>query len=103
MTVKDFSKYTVDNMHKASAPNALKIATRISPGGEYDLTEFINGIVDYVNTLLSSGKIGKIKAYKVLIASDKCLEAFNAPFRYDKTMIIDNYIIDLWESLSVNK
>lgn len=100
MTVTDFAKYVIDNMHRASAPNALNIAMKLDAPNMYTLEDFVNSIVEYVNSLLSSNKIGKIKAYKILVASDKCLKAYKSDFRYNKVMIIDNYIIDLWESLS---
>lgn len=90
-------------MHRATASNALNIATKIDAPDMYPLEDFVNNIVSYVSTLLESGKIDKIKAYKLIVASDRCLKAYKSDYRYNKTMIIDNYIIDMWIALTGDK
>ena len=52
MTVKDFAKYVIDNMSRASLANSLNIATKLDNPEYYSFIEFLNEIVSYVNELL---------------------------------------------------
>ena len=52
MTVKDFAKYVIDNMSRASLANSLNIATKLDNPEYYSFIEFLNEIVLYVNELL---------------------------------------------------
>lgn len=103
MTVDDFAKYVIDNMHRASISNALNIATKIDTPNMYSFEDFVNSIIGYVDVLLYEQKIGKIKAYKILVYSHEYMKDYKSEFRYNKVMLIDNYVISLWEALSDDK
>ena len=56
MTNKDFSKYVIDNMHRATLVNALNVSNKLN-NGDYDVNEFINNSLTYISELLTHGKI----------------------------------------------
>ena len=100
MEVKDFAKYVIDNMHRASLVNALNISNKLDTDGYYKFEEFINCIVEYINECLSNKRIESFDAYNILISSNDWLKMYKSEFNYNKQMIIDNYIIDLWEIIN---
>ena len=103
MEVKDFAKYVIDNMHRASLANALNIPNKLDTEGYYKFEEFVNNIVNYINESLSNNHIDKTEAYNILIYSNDWLKMYKSEFNYNKQMIIDNYIIDLWEIINGRK
>lgn len=96
MTVSDFAKYVVDNMHRATLANALNIANKLDNPDYYSFTEFVKCLNDYVTQLATDNLIDTLKCSKILVVSSDSLLAYNSNIKYNKMMIIDNYIIDLW-------
>ena len=96
MTVSDFAKYVVDNMHRATLANALNIANKLDNPDYYSFTEFVKCLNDYITQLATDNSIDALKCSKILVASSDSLLAYNSSVKYNKMMIIDNYIIDLW-------
>lgn len=103
MTVSDFAKYVIDNMHRASLANALNISLKLDNDDYYKFTDFVDNVVEYVNKRLSEKTIDQFEAYNVLVASNDWLKMYKSEFNYNKDMIIDNYIIDLWEIINGRK
>ena len=61
MTVKDFAKYVIDNMSRASLANSLNIATKLDNPEYYGFIEFLNEMeYDYLFDIDDTNKI-KIK------------------------------------------
>lgn len=102
MTVKDFAKYVVDNMHRASLANALNITNKLIKTAkaepEYDFKQFVAEVDDYVRYAVKDEKINSICGYKILIATNKCLKKFESDVKYDELMLIDSLIMDIWEA-----
>lgn len=98
MTNQDFSKYVIDNMHRATLVNALNVSNKLN-NGDYDVNEFINNSLAYISELLSNGKISFEMASRLSVAFYNCKKDYNSEFNYSKYMIINNLIIRLWEIL----
>ena len=95
MSVAEFAKYVVDNMHRASLANALNIGKKlcnlpiqfnialrqvskdntipIRPENtqEYDFSEFLSAIEQCVSDYLTSSRINRLLACKILTVVDK--------------------------------
>lgn len=100
MTVSEFAKYVVDNMHRATLSNAMNIADKLDNTDFYQLVDFAENINKYVGDVVVEKRIGKITAYKILVATYDCLKHYNSEMKYNKRMIIDNYIIDIWRAVN---
>ena len=98
MTVKDFAKYVIDNMSRASLANSLNIATKLDNPEYYSFIEFLNEIVLYVNELLKDNKIDTMRAYRILVASDDSKKLYESDKSAVKTMIIDDYVMNIWRA-----
>ena len=98
MTVNDFAKYVIDNMRRASLANALNIANKLDNPEYYAFPEFVECMNDYVAQLVANGKMDAIRSSKILVASSEALSAYKSTNKYNKLMIIDNFIINVWKS-----
>ena len=72
MTCLEFGKYIINNIKRATLSNALNICN----------------------------KIDKIIAYKIIIICKDALDKYNSSFNYNKKMIIDDFVIRLWETFA---
>ena len=100
MNVSDFAKYVIDNLHRASLSNALNISSKLDNDEYYTFVDFVDNIIAYVNSRLADKNIDTFEAYNILIYSNNWLKMYKSEFNYNKDMIIDNYIIDLWEIIN---
>ena len=96
MSVNDFAKYVIDNMHRATLVNALKVSDKLI-SCVYDVNEFINCSLSYVSDLFSCGKIDKEKSCRLSVAFFNCKKDYNSPHNYSKNMILNNLIMSVWE------
>lgn len=101
-TVQEFAEYVVDNMWRATVANALNIADKLDTDGYYKLDEFVKAVEAYIGTEKALKFLGKVKASAMVIACYNCLKYYNSTFKYNKRMIIDNFIIDMWEASNLN-
>lgn len=94
MNVGEYAKYVVNNMGRATLGNALNIATKFV--SEYDFTEFLTSINEYIGVALTSNLLPKDKCYNILYLSNKASKMLKSEFRYNKSFIIDDFIVDMW-------
>ena len=97
-TVQEFAEYVVDNMWRATVANALNIADSLDSEGGYSLTDFVKSVESYLGTEKALKFLGAVKTSAMIVACYRCLKSYNSDFKYNKRMIIDNFIIDLWEA-----
>lgn len=100
MNVQEFAKYTVDNMHRASLVNAFNIAEKLDNPKFYKLNEFISNCIWYISELQGMNKIAPQTSSRLLVALYNCERDYNSEFKYNKKMVIDNLIIEMWEACS---
>ena len=98
MTVKEFSKYVIDNLNRASLVNAFNIAEKLDNSNYYLLEDFIHECVLYLTDSLINIKMKPTIACKLLSALFDCEKAINSEFKFNRRMIIDNLIIEMWEA-----
>lgn len=100
MSVDKFAEYVVNNLCRATLANAMNIADKLDNPDYYVFTEFNDFVIRYLGTLSVQQFLGNVKVCKMLYACYKASEAYNSNFKYNKRMIIDNYIIDLWNAIN---
>lgn len=98
MNVEEYAKYVVNNMNRATLGNALNIATRFV--SEYDFEEFLLFVNKYVGDALVSNTLSKDKCYTILHLSNKAGKMLKSEFRYNKSFIIDDFIVDMWGAIN---
>ena len=96
MSVEKFAQYVINNLNRATLANAMNIADKLDNPDYYEFQEFNNYIMQYVGTESILNFLGKAKVYKILSACYDAVKAYNSEFKYNKRMIIDDYIIKLW-------
>lgn len=100
MDVRDYAKYTIDNLSRATLSNALNISSKLDVQGGYLFTDFANNIYSYTITLLDSGKLNVNKCYDILSITNSALKKYNSNIKYNKLFIKDDYIINLWRVIN---
>lgn len=104
MLLEDFAKYVVDNMTRATLVNALNITNKLSNTKKssdiYNASDFCRAVLNYLNNKLTEKCTDVIRIYKTIIATDKCLKNLESNVPYNEAMVLDNYIIEIWESLN---
>ena len=102
MNVEEFAKFVINNMTRATLSNALNICVKLDNDEYYKFTDFINAIYAYISDILNTDNknIEINKIYEILVVSNKYLKMYESNIKYNKNMIIDCYIIDLWEILN---
>ncbi len=98
MNVGDFTKYVIDNMHRATLVNSLNVSKKLIDG-LYDVNEFIKVSLEYVSELLSNNKISPEIASRLSVAFYDCRRDYNSDFNYNKSMLLNDLIINMWEIL----
>ena len=99
MNIGDFTKYVIDNMHRATLVNSLNVSKKLIDG-VYDVNEFIKISLEYVSELLSSNKMSPEIASRLSVAFYDCRKDYNSDFNYNKSMLLNDLIINMWEILS---
>ena len=99
MTVKEFARYVLTNMGRATVSNAMNITNKLDK--EYSFEDFLQAIIDCVNEQLSTVKPNSEVASRVLVASYNARKKYNSDIKYNKQMIIDQFILDLWEAINI--
>lgn len=98
MTVGDFSRYVIDNMHRATLVNSLNVSKKLIDG-VYDVNEFIKISLEYVSELLSNNKMSPEMASRLSVAFYNCRNDYNSEYNYNKLMLLNDLIINMWEIL----
>lgn len=96
MNVKEFSKYVIDNLHRATLSNALNIAVKIDNPEFYTFNDFVSNLQIYVTQLLKDKKLDDLKCYALLVTLDKSYKLYNSSTKYNKSFIIDDLLISMW-------
>lgn len=98
MTVEEFAKYVINNLGRASLVNALNISEKLDNPKFYSVNSFILACVNYLLELQNSSKIIPKKCSRLLVALYNCEKNYNSEIKYNKKMVIDNLIIEMWEA-----
>ena len=98
MDIKDYSKYVLDNMNRATLGNALNIALKFN--SEYKFENFIDNIIIQCKFEILENKHDDDKYYKILGIAYNSLKYYKSSINYNKSFIIDDFIIDLWKVLN---
>ena len=98
MNIGDFTKYVIDNMHRATLVNSLNVSKKLIDG-VYDVNEFIKISLEYVSELLSSNKMSPEIASRLSVVFYDCRKDYNSDFNYNKSMLLNDLIINMWEIL----
>ena len=93
-TVEQYAKYVIDNIHRATLVNSLRIPEKLKL---FDMNDFIDCSMKYISELVSSGKLDNEKASRASVAFYNCRNDLNSKFNYNKTMVVNDLIINLWE------
>lgn len=96
MTTKEFSKYFIDNIGRATLVNALNVSDKLY-NNDYDVKEFIEECIGYISNLQTSCRIPLEKSSKMLVAFYNCNKDLNSEFNYNKLMVLNDLIISIWE------
>lgn len=97
MSVKDFAKYVIDNLGRASIGNSLNISQKFFGDNAYNIKDFIGFVDEYVASLMSNQKVSCIKGYKIYISGRNAIEKLeNTSIKYNEYMIVDDYVMSLW-------
>lgn len=96
MTTKEFSKYFIDNIERATLINALNVSDKLN-NNEYNVNDFIKESIEYISNLQATYKISLEKSSKMLVAFYNCSKDLSSEFKYNRYMILNNLIISIWE------
>lgn len=99
MSTKEYARYVINNMHRATLANALNISGKLDKPEGYKFDEFLVEMQVYVKECLEQKKIDGTKCYEILSVISKSLRAYKAEFNYNKIYIIDDFLIELWHIL----
>lgn len=99
MEVAEFAKHVIDNMHKATVGNALNIALKLDNPEFYSFKVFLNEMEKYCYQVLQDG-FNKQKCYCIFALINKTLKKYNSEIKYNKTFIINDFVIDLWRIMN---
>ncbi len=94
MNVKDFAKYVIDNLNRATCGNTLSITQKFTKN-EYDFIEFIQNFREHLSNYIVEDKMDLDKCYSFLHYSKKALDEHNEG-KIDKVYIIDDFLINIW-------
>lgn len=100
MNVQQFSAYVIENMHRATLANALNIADKLDNADFYQFTDFTKSIVEYVSNPDIARRIGNVKMCRIIALIYDVTKKYSSDIKYNKRMLIDSFIISLWQILS---
>ena len=104
MSVEEYAKYVMQNLGCATRGNAVKIVDRLGEGNDYDFLEFVGNVEKYVSANLSSSNPSSEKSLLIILAVNSArVRYMSNNARYNKRMVIDNFILDLWEAVNGKK
>ena len=92
MSVQEFAKYVLDNIGRATLVNSFNIINKLDSEDGYPFPDF----VDSVRKNLT---IGGEKEMRIAIACSDALCHYSDS-KYNKQMVIDNFIISVWEAVN---
>lgn len=92
MSVQEFAKYVVDNIGRATLVNSFNIINKLDTEEGYSFTEFVESVR---NCLTSGGE----KEMRIAIACSDALCHYGDS-KYNKQMVIDNFIMSVWEAVN---
>lgn len=96
LTVEEYAKYVVTNIGRAQLPNAYKIAENFEGPGCFDFEMFLKYMVPYIEDLIKENRLDINKCYAMLVLINTTLTKYKSPFKYNKTFLVDDFIMDLW-------
>lgn len=99
MDVKEFAKFVIDNMCRATIGNALNIVNKLDNPEYYNFEEFIVELQKYVASLLTTD-FSKDKCYSILSLISTTVKKYRSNIKYNKTFILNDFIIDLWRIMN---
>ena len=100
MSVQQFSAYVIENMHRATLANALNIADKLDNADYYSFTDFTQSITVYVAGAEVARRIGNVKMCRIVALIYDIMNKYNSDIKYNKRMLIDNFIISLWQIMN---
>lgn len=103
MEVNEFAKFVIDNMGRATAGNALNIVNKLDNPEYYKFSDFAVELQKYIAAILADGSYNKDKCYEMLVLLDKTIQKYNSPIKYNKTFIINDFILELWRIIHGHK
>ena len=103
MSVKEFAKYVLNNLNRATLANALNIADKLDNPDYYNFIDFVSAINEYARSEALMKFLGNVRVCKIVALSYDYQQTYNSDKKYNKRMIIDNYIIELWNAINKTK
>lgn len=98
MTVNEYAIYVIDNMHRASAANALNITNKLD--NEYNFIEFVENILTYIENCYNTKKLNNLICSKIIVECSIAINKYNSNIKYNNKMIIDTFILKVWEAFN---
>lgn len=98
MDCKDYAAFVINNMYRASLSNALNISHVLVNEQKYDICEFVENIIEFVESKLPN-ELNKDVVYSIVLASNKFLKKYRSDVKYNVLMLVDNLIIEFWRVL----
>lgn len=99
MEVNEFAKFVLDNLTRATIGNTLNISNKLDCSDYYKFTDFLEEIQKYTEKLLLDG-FDKNKCYEILVLANKTLKKYKSEVKYNKTYIINDFVINLWRIMN---
>lgn len=99
MEVNEFAKFVLDNLTRATIGNTLNISNKLDCPDYYKFIDFLDEIQKYTEKLLLDG-FDKNKCYEILVLANKTLKKYKSEVKYNKTYIINDFVIDLWRIMN---
>lgn len=99
MEVNEFAKFVLDNLTRATIGNTLNISNKLDCSDYYKFTDFLEEIQKYTEKLLLDG-FDKNKCYEILVLVNKTLKKYKSEVKYNKTYIINDFVINLWRIMN---
>lgn len=101
MDIKDFSKYVINNISRATIGNSMNVADKLDCPNYYNFLDFTKYTYEYVVELLKEEKANKDKCYALLTAIKTAEDKYNnGTFKYNKRFIIDDLILTIWRIIN---
>lgn len=100
MNIQQFSAYVIENMHRATLANALNIADKLDNADYYPFTDFTKSITVYVAGTEVAKRIGNVKMCRIIALIYDIMKKYNSDIKYNKRMLIDSFIISLWQIMN---
>lgn len=100
MSVEQFAVYVASNLNRATLANAMNIADKIDNPSYYTFEAFNNALMAYLSNSDAQQRFTDKRIVRLLCACYNASQAYTSEYKYNKRMIIDNYVIDLWNAVN---